>query len=202
MTQRFESPYPIDYSQRDPAEAVDDLFYQRWSPRAFKPIEIDQTTLTAIFDAARWTQSSYNEQPWVFITASIQNTESFATFVQLLVEENQVWAKNASVLGFVLSRRHSSRTNKENASAKFDCGSAWMAMTLQARLLGLYTHGMGGILRDEVYQKLNIEKEKYEVICGFAIGALDSQETLAPPIRLEEKPSARKPLKEIWRQYK
>ena len=36
--------------------------------------------------------------------------------------------------------------------AAFDCGAAWMAMTMQARKYGLYTHGMAGIDREAVYQ--------------------------------------------------
>ena len=34
---------------------------------------------------------------------------------------------------------------RENSLAEFDCGAAWMALTIQARLLGYYTHGMGGM---------------------------------------------------------
>ncbi|MEJ2545759.1 MAG: nitroreductase family protein, partial [Calditrichaceae bacterium] len=39
----------------------------RWSPRAFseKPVEYDK--LERVFEAARWSASCFNEQPWRFI---------------------------------------------------------------------------------------------------------------------------------------
>ena len=196
----YEPPYEIDFSQRDPADGVDDLFYQRWSPRAFKKTTLPERALRAIFDAARWAPSSRNAQPWQFVT----NTDEtdFDLFCGLLVEENQKWAKNASLIGFIVARRHLENSGKPNNSAMFDCGAAWLCMTLQARRLGLYTHGMGGIKRAEVYRALNIDEEKYHVICGFAIGVLDAQKTHGGNEVIDRKPSARRPLDEVWRRGK
>ena len=125
----FTPPYKIDFSARDPNDKVDPLFSTRWSPRSFKKVAIPETTLQAIFDAARWSPSSYNEQPWQFITN--KNDSDFPLFLDLLVEGNQQWAKNSSLLGFIVMRKYSSHNGKLNNSAKFDCGAAWMAMTLQ-----------------------------------------------------------------------
>ncbi|MEO0355876.1 MAG: nitroreductase, partial [Cyanobacteria bacterium P01_A01_bin.3] len=75
---------------------------------------------------------------------------------------------------------------------------AWMAMTLQARQYGLYTHGMGGIHKDAVYNQLDINREKYEVLCGFAIGALDVPDTLPRDLREREVLSQRNPLTNMW----
>lgn len=198
MSERFPTPYEVDYSQRDPADGVDEMFYHRWSPRAFKQVELPDAVLATIFDAPRWSPSSRNEQPWVFITASAEDKDAFATFVGLLIDDNQVWAKNASLLGFIVARRHFTHNGKPNASAQFDCGAAWMAMTLQARKFGLYTHGMGGIHRQDVYEKLNIPEADYEVICGFALGCVDVPGQLPDDIKSVELPSQRKPLNEIW----
>ena len=199
MPKLFKTPYPIDYSQRDPAPDVDELFYQRWSPRSFKPQAIPDDVLTTIFDAARWSQACYNDQPWLFLTAGCDNKNEFARFLKLLVEGNQEWAKNVSMLGFVVCRIHFNHNGKLNGSAKFDCGAAWMAMTLQARRFGLYTHGMGGILRDEVYRELNIPQDEYEVICGFALGCINTPDHLSDELKEMEAPSSRNPLEQIWR---
>lgn len=195
-----ESSTDIDFSRRDPADGVDPLFYQRWSPRAFNKKPIAEETLKIIFDAARWAPSCYNDQPWQFITSS--DDKDFDLFHNLLTEFNQAWAHRASLLGFIVARKHFEHNGKPNPSATFDCGAAWLAMTLQARLLGLYTHGMGGIKRDEVYKTFNLDREKFEVICGFALGYIDSADSsnrLPEDLAEIGLPSARKPLKEIWR---
>ena len=199
--QQFQTPYEVDYSRRDPAAAVDELFYRRWSPRSFKQIALPEEVVTAIFDAARWSPSCHNEQPWTFITAAAADKETFAKFVSLLVEGNRVWAQHASLLGFVIARRHFTHNGKPNGLAKFDCGAAWMALTLQARKFGLYTHGMGGILREDVYRELKISKDDFEVVCGFALGCVEVPNGLSEDARRGEQPSERKPLAHVWRRY-
>ncbi len=198
MNDKFPAPYAVDYSRRDPVAGVDELFYRRWSPRAFKPVALPESVLAAIFDAARWSPSCHNEQPWIFITASADDKDAFAKFVGLLVEGNQTWAKDVSLLGFIIASRRFSHNDKPNGLAAFDCGAAWMAMTLQARKFGLYTHGMGGIRREEVYKQLNIPADDYEVICGFALGCIDTPDRLPENAKSGEAPSQRKPLDEIW----
>ena len=83
----YTPPYEADFSQRDPAAGVDELFYQRWSPRVFKKTTIPESTLRVIFDAARWAPSSSNVQPWLFITNTDES--DFDLFRNLLVEGNQ-----------------------------------------------------------------------------------------------------------------
>ncbi len=190
----YPSPYQPDFSKRDPYPGVDPMFPTRWSPRALVKTAIAEEDLLRIFDAARWAPSSYNEQPWRFL---VSTTETFDTFLGLLVEANQKWAQNASVLGFVVAKRHFTHNDKPNDCAVFDCGSAWMSMTFQARLLGLYTHGMAGIKKDAIYTTFGIDRERFEVVAGFAIGVLDARETLPKPYIDWEVPSPRKPLAEI-----
>jgi nitroreductase len=193
---KYETNYAVDFQLRNPLEGVDDLFSKRWSPRSFKKSEIDETVLTTIFDAARWAPSCFNEQPWLFITSSGET--DFDLFLKLLSERNQRWAVNASVIGFILAKRHFNHNGKPNRFAAFDCGAAWLAMSLQANLHGLYTHGIGGIKNDEVYQTFHVSEEHYEVLCGFAIGVIDSPERLSDDFIDNEIPSARKPLRDMW----
>ena len=195
----FPTAYQPDFSHRDPAPGVDAALWQRWSPRSFRKVVIPTDTLTAIIDAARWAPSCFNEQPWLILTAS--NPEDFALYLSLLAEKNQEWAGNASVLGFMVARRHFAQNGKPNRWAAFDTGSAWMSLTMQARAFGLYTHGMGGIKVEEVCQALGIPEAEFEVICGFAIGVVDSPDKLpSADLREREVLSERKPLAEIWRQ--
>lgn len=194
----FPTDYPPDFSRREPAAGVDEMFFRRWSPRSFRKVEIPVNTITSIIDAARWSPSCFNEQPWLILTSA--NSEEFVLYLSLLNEKNREWAVNAGVLGFMVARRHFAQNGKVNRWAAFDTGAAWMALTLQARKFGLYTHGMGGINLGEVYRQLGIPEEAYDVICGFAIGAIDLPEKLVmADLREREYPSERRPLQEIWR---
>ena len=42
--------------------AIHEQFINRWSPRAFEPVEIEQDTLLSFFEAARWAASA---SPWM-----------------------------------------------------------------------------------------------------------------------------------------
>jgi nitroreductase len=192
----------IDFSARQSQQEVDSLFTQRWSPRAFKSEPVSNEDLSKIFEAARWSPSCFNEQPWRFITCTENSREKF---IHLLVEANQSWAITAPVIGFILAENkfygmaaQMLGEGADNRYALFDTGAAWMAMTLQARMLGLYTHGMGGINHEAVYQAFDIDPQETDVVCGFALGALGEPQQLPERLRDNEKPSPRRALKDIW----
>ncbi|MBN3041123.1 MAG: nitroreductase family protein [Candidatus Omnitrophica bacterium] len=189
--------YQINFEKRNPAKGVDPLFYKRWSPRSFKKNEIPEDVLLAIFDAARWAPSCYNEQPWVFLTSS--GKKDFDLFLSLLLESNQTWACNCSLIGFILGRKKFTANKKDNPWSSFDCGAAWMSMTLQARKYGLYTHGMAGIKKEEIYKTMDIPKDDYKVICGFTLGIIEFPDNLSPELSAREQPSERLSLKKIWK---
>ncbi len=193
---KYSENYEIDFSIRNPGKNVDELFYKRWSPRSFKKEDIPEAIIRTILAAAHWSQSCFNEQPWRFLTST---KETFDKFLNLLVDRNQKWAKNSSILGFIIAKKHFSRNDKNNRWANFDTGAAWMGLALQARKLGLYTHGMAGIKRQEVYEEFGIDKEKYRVICAFALGIIDKPENLEKSFQKNEKPSSRKTLEEVWK---
>lgn len=184
-----------DFSARDALDGVDPLQVTRWSPRAFVKTAISENDLARLFEAARWAPSCFNAQPWVF---HVSTDKSFDQYLNLLLEGNQQWAKQASVLGFVIVKKSFAHNGKPNAYAEYDAGAAWMAMTLQARQMGLYTHGMGGIKHEEVAAYLNLDDD-HKVVCGFAIGVATTPDTLPDELAAKEKPSPRKPLSEVLR---
>lgn len=187
-----------DFSQRDPAPGVDDLFWQRWSPRTFDGAPLADEVITRLVDAARWAPSCYNEQPWRFHTST---PDTFDQFLALLVEGNQAWARTASMLGFIVVKRHFDRNGALNTHARFDAGSAWMALTLQARLEGLYSHGLGGIHYERVAEYLALDTERFEVVMGFAIGRPVEPTQLDSEQRHRETPNSRIPLTAMWQAH-
>ena len=189
------SKHFIDFNARQNTKGIDPLFIQRWSPRAFQKTSIDDATLQRIMEAARWSPSCFNAQPWRFYTST---DSTFDDFLNLLVEANQGWAKDNAVIGFLVGEKNFEHNGKPNAYSAFDSGAAWMALTLQARMEGLYTHGMGGIKAAEVAEYLQLDTEQSEVLMGFTIGKLADLEQLDDEQRKNETPNSRKDLAEIW----
>lgn len=171
---------------------IDEIFINRWSPRAYDPDPIPKNILMSIFEAARWTMSCYNEQPWRFMIAT--EPEDRELILSTLVDFNQTWVKNAPVIGYIIAAKHFERNGKPNQWAEFDAGAAWMAMTLQARKMGLYTHGMAGFDQKAVYDKLNIPEDKYKVIAAFTIGKYGDPDKLDDDMKKSESPNGRRPL--------
>lgn len=180
---------------RIPEAPVDPMFLERWSPRAFSPEPIPRETLRSLFEAARWAPSCYGEQPWLFLYAD--TPDDLALYRTLLVDGNRVWADRAPVLAFAFARLKFARNGKPNRWAQFDTGAAWMSLALQARRMGLYTHGMGGIHAEQIYDALGVPREDYEVMCGIAIGRVADPSILPADLAAIERPNSRKPLAEV-----
>lgn len=176
-------------------DRVADAFPARWSPRAFRSESVDEADLEALFEAARWAPSSYNEQPWQFVYA--REPEDRERFLEAVLEGNRAWAERAPVLAFVVADTTFDRNGEENQHARFDAGAAWMSLALQARQLGLDTHAMAGIDAERAAEILDVP-EDHEVVCGIAIGYRGSPDALPEDLaEAEWPPSSRKPLDEV-----
>ena len=71
----------------DTTVKIHPLIQNRWSPRAFSPKPIPHEAVMALFEAARWAPSSYNEQPWRFIYATAGHP-SFAKICGAMLGNN------------------------------------------------------------------------------------------------------------------
>lgn len=181
---------------RESSTRVSPLFLNRWSPRSFRPDPVDPSELSALFEAARWAPSASNEQPWLFLYAT--TAADRARFAEGLVPGNRAWAAKAPALAFLLARRHlASSPATVNPSASFDSGAAWMALAIQAELLGLSVHAMGGIDRDRVAELLRVPRDRFEILVGIAIGHRGDPADLPPMLRERETPSSRRELREV-----
>lgn len=177
---------PRQPEPRQPAATVDPLFVERYSPRAFAPTPVDPADLAAIFEAARWSMSAFNGQPWRIVYATAAQPEDHARLAGLLVDANRRWAEAAPVLGFVFAKIHDASGEKVNRWADFDTGSSFMALSLATRLRGLYSHAMAGIHTEAVYPTLGVDAARYRVICGFALGHLGDAAALPDDLRARE----------------
>jgi nitroreductase len=180
---------------RKPAFDINQIFLNRWSPRAMSSEEISKDELMSIFEAARWAPSSYNNQPWRFLYA-MRGLGHWNTFFDLMVEANQMWAKNAAALIVVISKKTFDYNGKPSITHTFDTGAAWQNMALQGALMGLVTHGMQGFDYDRARELLNVSDE-FQVEAMVAVGKPGKKEDLPANLQEKEIPSSRKPLNHI-----
>jgi nitroreductase len=179
---------------RKPQQDIDEIFVNRWSPRAMSGQEIDEKTLLSLFEAARWAPSANNNQPWRFIYAR-RNTKHWDKFFQLLAEGNQVWAKNAAVLIVIISKT-TFDNGKPSITHSFDAGAAWVSLALQGSQNGLVIHGMQGFDYDRAKKVLNIP-DGYQVEAMIALGKQGKKEDLPDFLQEREFPSSRKTIAEL-----
>src|SRR5262245_32108495 len=109
---------------RQADHAINNLFLDRWSPRAMSGEEIPQADLMVLFEAARWAPSSYNNQPWRILYAR-RNSEYWPLFFDLLADVNKAWTRNAGVLLLFISKTTLDLNGKPSITHSFDAGAAW-----------------------------------------------------------------------------
>src|SRR5918995_5674442 len=184
----------IEEHKRNPTHKINSLFIDRWSPRSMTGEDIDDVDLMSLFEAARWAPSSYNNQPWRILYAA-RNSSHWQTFFDLLVESNQVWAKNAGALLLFLSKKTFTHNGKPSITHSFDTGAAWENLALQGSLKGFLVHGMQGFDYDRARTTLNIPDD-FQVEAMVAVGFPDSPEVLPEKLQAKEAPSDRRKLEE------
>lgn len=177
---------------------VHPLIAARRSPYAYVPRPLDAGDREALFEAARWAASSYNEQPWRWIVAGREEGEEFERMVSCLTEGNRDWARNASLLAIAVVSRRYDRNDKPNRCAEHDLGLATGNLMLEAVSRGLVTHAMGGILPDRAREVYGIP-EGFDAFTGLAVGYAagpdhDAEETFRTR---DARPRKRRPLESL-----
>ena len=157
----------------------------RRSPLAYSNIPLEPEKIYALFEAARWAPSSFNEQPWRFIYALKEDPAEFETLLDSLIEGNRVWAKNAPMLVLSIARMVFSRNGRPNKHAFHDVGLSVGNLLLQATSMGLMVHQMGGFSIEKVKQGLAIP-EGFEPVAMMAIGYPGNVEELPEDLRSRE----------------
>jgi nitroreductase len=180
-----------------PDHPVHDVIAQRWSPYAYSDRAVADEDLRALFEAARWAASSYNEQPWRYIVATRETPEEYEKLLSCLVEGNQGWARGAPVLALGLASLKYARNGKPNRHALHDLGQASANLCVEATARGIAVHQMGGIVPARAREIYGIP-EDVDVVTGLAIGYAAEGDEVPEPLREgEAKPRPRKPLGEI-----
>ncbi len=152
-----------------PDYPIDKSLAERWSPYAFQDRPVDEADLCSLFEAARWSASSYNEQPWSYLVATKDNPSRFHQLLSCLAEGNQLWAKDAPVLALGVTHLKFTHNNEDNRAAVHDLGLATGNLVVEATVRGLCVHQMIGIFPDKARDLFDIPQD-YEAWTGMAIG--------------------------------
>ena len=139
---------------------VVDLIKNRKSIRAFSAQPVEQEKINSLFEATRWAPSSTNEQPWVFIYATREQTELWHKLFEPLNQGNKIWAKEVPLLILSVARRNFTRYPGANAHALYDLGGANAFLSLQAVELGLQVRQMAGFNYELIRKNLNIPDDE------------------------------------------
>ena len=151
------------------SQPVHRLIAARWSPVGFDPERpIERETLLSILEAARWSASSANLQPWRFIVAPRENREEFDKVLSVLKEGNVTWAQHAAVLMLAAAHRYP-KPDFYHRHASHDLGLAVSQMVMQALDYDIYAHQMAGILPEKAREVYAIPDE-FEPLTAIALG--------------------------------
>src|SRR5690349_14777050 len=183
----MEKPAPIDHP-------IEELIRRRWSPRAFSDRAVEPDKLSSLFEAARWSPSSFNEQPWSYLVTTKEKPDEYARLLSCLAEKNQQWARLAPVLMVSVAKLNFDKTGKPNRHAFHDVGMAVSNLIVQATTFGLYVHQMAGFSVERVRETYRVP-DGFEPVAAIAVGYPDDPNVLPEPFREQEiGPRRRKPI--------
>lgn len=155
------------------------LICKRWSPRSFSDRAIEEAQMNELLEAARWSASANNEQPWQYVYAH-RGTPGFDQLWNCLLPGNQPWAQNAAVLVVAIQRNTFASSGKTNPWAMHDLGMANAQLMLQATSQDIYGHMMAGFDAAKTKAALQLTDDQ-KPVCIIALGYLGEAEALEEP---------------------
>ena len=176
---------------------IQEALAARWSPYGYADSPVADEDLRSILEAARWSASAFNEQPWNYVVARRSDGEHYDRILSCLVEANQAWAKAAPVLVLTVVAESYSRNGKPNGSAVHDLGQASANLTTEATARGISVHQMAGIDPDKARELFGIPAG-YRAVTGLAIGYAADPESLPEELgQRDTAPRQRKSLRDF-----
>lgn len=144
-----------------------ELLKRRYSPRIFSDKEVSSKEMQQLFEAARWSASSNNWQPWRFIFAH-KGSDAYTKIANCFGDFNQSWATNAPVL-MLSAYKKNNPDGKENFHAMHDLGMCLGNMAIQAEHMNIALHHMAGLNWKKATDVFNVSDE-YHITTGIAVG--------------------------------
>jgi nitroreductase len=146
---------------------------ERRSFRALEPVQISEAMIEQLAWAASMAPSCFNKQPWRFVF--VRSREMLEKVHGALSEGNE-WARDASMLVVVASRKELDCIIRGRQYYQFDTGLAVSHLMLMATDMGLVAHAMAGFSPERTRKAIGIP-EDMEVITILAVGKRSSTKT-------------------------
>jgi nitroreductase len=175
---------------------INEYSASRWSPRAFQERPVEQEKLVAIFEAARWSASGGNEQPWRFIVG-LNHDDTWKKLFNSLDEGNQKWNNQVPVLILAIGYTISKWDGNISGYFQYDTGQAVAHLSIEAMHQGLHVHQMGGFSTEQVREAFGIPADHLPLTV-IAAGYAGDPDLLEEELKKREfQGRKRKDLKEI-----
>jgi len=176
--------------------ALHPLLSERWSPRGFDASHrLPEAQLTALLEAARWSPSANNTQPWRFVVTQ-RGEAAFERLISLLSGNNRRWAGRASALLLVLAET-ADETGAPRSYGLYDTGQAVAHLITQAQAEGLSTHQMGGFDRAAAVSEFGVDP-RFTPVVVLAVGLRQDDHGLPEDLAARESaPRDRRPLADL-----
>lgn len=168
----------------------------RWSPRGFdQSHELSRDDIGSLLEAARWSASASNAQPWRFIV-TVRGSDDFMRVTGSLQGANAEWAPRASAL-IVACALTVDAQGRSLRWAAYDLGQSVAWLTAQAESMGLSVHQMGGFDPEAIARDFDLAAD-IEPMSVVAIGRFDAEAGLSEQLLVREAaPRERLPLDDL-----
>ncbi|NPV50357.1 MAG: nitroreductase family protein [Candidatus Methanofastidiosum sp.] len=135
---------------------VKEAINKRRAYRSLEPAEITPDIINSLAGSAQLSPSCFNNQPWryVFVTDSEKLIEMHSALSQ-----GNEWAKAASMIIAVFSKKENDCLIKDREYYLFDTGMATAFIILRATEIGLVAHPIAGFSPKKTREILEIPDE-------------------------------------------
>ncbi len=171
------------------------LIAARRSRRAYADRPVEPEKIEGMIEAARWSPSCANRQPWRYVIVD-RGAPSRAA-LEAALDPGNAWAKRAPVLVVAAARRADGSVVESREYFLHDTGLATMSLLYRGVDLGLLVHPMAGWKEGAVREALAMPGDTVP-IAVVAVGYPGRHEDLDEETRRkDEKPRVRKGIGEI-----
>jgi len=171
------------------------LIAARRSLRAFSPRPVEPEKIERMLEAARWSPSCANRQPWRFVV--VPRNAPTRSGVEEALEPGNAWARRAPVLIAAGARPQDGAVVESRRHFLADTGLALMSLIYRGVDQGLLVHPMAGWREAALREALGLPDD-FVPSALVAVGYAGNPEDLDDETRgKDRRPRTRRPLGEI-----
>jgi nitroreductase len=145
---------------------VKEAILKRRAYRSLEPVEITEDIINELAEAAQFTPSCFNNQPWKFVF--VYDRDMLVKMREGLTRGNE-WIHAASLIIVVFGKKEDDCDTKGRDYYLFDLGMACAFIQLRATELGLVAHPIAGF-REQIVKVILGIPEEMKIITLINVG--------------------------------